>query len=179
MPVIFLDTGWLFHDTLDYRDTLIAHLGLSDVRTVRPQQSAIEESDPDYGLWARDSVACCDLRKVVPLAAALAPFDAWITGRKRYEGGQRASLAIVEEDGPRLKFNPLARVMPKTVAAIFRTLPRHPLASAGFTSIGCVPCSSKAREGEGVRAGRWRGSGRTECGIHDGAVMQNVLPQVA
>ncbi len=170
LPVIFLDTGWLFQDTLDYRDALIAHLELSDVRTIRPAQAAIEESDPDYSLWARDSVACCNLRKVAPLAAALAPFDAWITGRKRYEGGHRALLPIVEADGPRLKFNPLARVSPKAVAAIFRTLPRHPLAAAGYTSIGCVPCSSKAREQEGVRGGRWRETGRTECGIHTEAL---------
>jgi phosphoadenosine phosphosulfate reductase len=121
-------------------------------------------------LWSEDPDTCCHLRKVEPLAQALASFDAWVTGRKRFHGGTRTELAIVEADGPRLKFNPFAAVTQKQIAARFRTadLPRHPLAASGFLSIGCLPCSSRARAGEGVRDGRWRGTGRTECGIHSG-----------
>jgi len=168
LPIIFLDTGWLFGETLAYRDELVGYLGLKNVRTIKPSAASVATTDPDYSLWARDPGACCHLRKVVPLAETLTPFAAWITGRKRYQGAERASLPIVEADGPRLKFNPFARVSPKDIAAIFRSarLPRHPLSWFGFTSVGCVPCTSQVREGEAIRAGRWRGTDRTECGIH-------------
>lgn len=168
LPVIFLDTGWLFGETLAYRDALIAHLGLTDVRSIRPNAQRVGRVDPDSELWSEDPDACCRLRKVEPLAETLAPFGAWVTGRKRFHGGVRTELAIVEADGPRLKFNPFATTPQKEIAARFRAanLPRHPLAAAGYLSIGCLPCSSRARAGEGVRDGRWRGSGRTECGIH-------------
>lgn len=168
MPVIFLDTGWLFGETLAYRDALIAHLGLTDVRSIRPDTRRLSRMDPDSELWSEDPDACCRLRKVEPLADALAPFGAWATGRKRFHGGVRTELAIVEADGPRLKFNPFATTPQKEIAARFRAanLPRHPLAAAGYLSIGCLPCSSRARTGEGVRDGRWRGRDRSECGIH-------------
>jgi phosphoadenosine phosphosulfate reductase len=168
LPVIFLNTGWLFDETLEYRDAVVDHLGLSDVRTIKPSPMALAKTDPSNDLWSSAPDACCGLRKVAPLDQALVPFSAWITGRKRYQGGERASLNIVEIDGQRLKFNPFARISPKEVAAIFRlaNLPYHPLAAAGFTSIGCIPCSTRALAGEGVRAGRWRGTERTECGIH-------------
>ncbi len=170
LPVIFLDTGWLFGETLAYRDTLIAHLGLTDVRTFRPDVQRLARADPDSELWSEDPEACCRLRKVEPLADALAPFGAWVTGRKRFHGGVRTQLAIVEADGTRLKFNPFAATSQKEIAARFRAanLPRHPLAAAGYLSAGCLPCSSRAREGEGIRDGRWRGRVRTECGIHGG-----------
>ena len=168
LPVIFLDTGWLFGETLAYRDALISQLGLTDVRTMHPDAPSLARGDPDSELWSQNPDACCHLRKVAPLANALAPFDAWVTGRKRYQGGARAGLAIVEADGRRLKFNPFAATPLKEIAARFRAanLPRHPLAAAGYLSIGCLPCSTRARDGEGVRDGRWRGRGRTECGIH-------------
>jgi phosphoadenosine phosphosulfate reductase len=119
-------------------------------------------------LWSADQDACCNLRKVVPLAAALAPFDAWITGRKRYQGGERSTLPVVESDGGRLKFNPLAKVTQEQIAAVFAGsgLPEHPLAALGYRSVGCLPCTSRVQAGEDPRAGRWRGSAKTECGIH-------------
>jgi phosphoadenosine phosphosulfate reductase len=170
LPVIFLDTGWLFGETLAYRDALIEHLGLTDIRTIRPDAWKVAHVDPDSELWSEDPDACCRLRKVEPLADALAPFDAWITGRKRFQGGARRKLAIVEADGPRLKFNPFAATPQKEIAARFRAanLRRHPLAAAGYPSVGCLPCSTRGRAGEGVRDGRWRDTGRTECGIHTG-----------
>ena len=169
--MIFLDTGWHFGETLEYRDTLIAHFGLTDVRSIAPDAARLAAADPESTLWSTDPDACCDARKVEPLARALAPFSAWITGRKRYQGGERGALAVVEADGPRLKFNPFARMSPREIAAIFRSagLPRHPAAAMGYMSIGCMPCSTRAQTGEGVREGRWRGTAKTECGIHRGA----------
>ena len=168
IPVIFLYTGWLFEETLAYRDTLIEKLGLADVRSVKPSQEALSRQDPERDLWFSNPDACCYLRKVEPLQRALKPFAGWINGRKRFQGGARASIPVVEEDGARLKFNPLARVSPDEIAAIYReaNLPQHPLAASGFQSVGCMPCTSRTAPGEDARAGRWRGRDKTECGIH-------------
>lgn len=168
IPVIFLDTGWLFEETLAYRDTLIAALGLQDVRSIQPSEDALKRDDPDRELWFTDPDACCRIRKVEPLARALKSFDAWINGRKRFQGGQRAEIAVVEDDGARLKFNPFANVTPQDIAAIYASakLPPHPLVASGFRSVGCMPCTSRAESNEDARAGRWRGKGKTECGIH-------------
>ena len=170
LPVLFLDTQWLFKETLAYRDALIARLGLTDVRTVMPSPSALALRDPKRELAFRDRDACCEIRKVTPLGQELAAFDAWMSGRKRYHGGERTALPAVEADGPRLKFNPLARLSRPELNAVFATakLPRHPLESLGFTSVGCVPCTHKPAPGDSVRGGRWSGLGKTECGIHLG-----------
>jgi phosphoadenosine phosphosulfate reductase len=168
IPVIFLDTGWLFEETLAYRDTLIAKLGLHDVRSITPLEKTLRREDPERELWFSDPDACCRIRKVEPLKRALAPFDGWINGRKRFQGGVRAALPVVEADGSRLKFNPFANVTRGEIEAIFAQadLPRHPLAASGFLSVGCMPCSSRAEPGEDARDGRWRGQAKTECGIH-------------
>jgi phosphoadenosine phosphosulfate reductase len=168
IPVIFLDTGWLFAETLAYRDTLIATLGLRDVRSIRPSEKTLDQTDPDRDLWFSDPDACCRFRKVEPLARALAPFDAWINGRKRFQGRARATSPVVEEDGVRLKFNPFANISREEIAAIYADakLPPHPLAASGYLSVGCMPCTSRSQPDEDARAGRWRGSARTECGIH-------------
>jgi len=168
IPVIFLDTGWLFEETLAYRDALIAKLGLRDVRSIRPLEQDLSREDPDRELWFSDPDACCRIRKVEPLARALAPFSAWINGRKRFQGGARATIAVVEADGVRLKFNPFANVSPQEIEAIYRQadLPPHPLVASGYLSVGCMPCSSRTSPDEDARAGRWRGRAKTECGIH-------------
>jgi len=168
IPVIFLDTGWLFEETLAYRDTLIAALGLRDVRSVKPLDEALTRQDPDRELWFSDPDACCRIRKVEPLARALKPFAGWINGRKKFQGGARAEIPVVEQDGVRLKFNPFANVSREDIEAIFRVsnLPPHPLVASGYLSIGCMPCSSRSAPGEDARAGRWRGRAKTECGIH-------------
>jgi phosphoadenosine phosphosulfate reductase len=169
IPVIFLDTGWLFPETLAYRDTLIARLGLTDVRTIAPSAEALAEKDPARDLHAIDPDACCYLRKVEPLGEVLDDFDGWINGRKRYQGGQRTGIPVVEVEGKRLKFNPLARVTPAEIVNMFKTwdLPRHPLAGQGFTSVGCMPCTKRTNPGDNARAGRWADSEKTECGIHN------------
>lgn len=168
IPVIFLDTGWLFEETLAYRDTLIAKLGLKDVRSIKPAEEALSRDDPDRDLWFSDPDACCRIRKVEPLARALKPFSAWLNGRKRFQGSARADIPVVEDDGARLKFNPFANVSREAIEAIFTRakLPRHPLVASGFLSVGCMPCTSRTAEGEDSRAGRWRGRAKTECGIH-------------
>jgi phosphoadenosine phosphosulfate reductase len=168
IPVVFLDTGWLFEETLAYRDTLIATLGLRDVRSIKPLEETLSREDPDRELWFSDPDACCRIRKVEPLQRALAPFSAWINGRKRFQGGLRAELAVVEDDGAKLKFNPFANVEREEIEAIYQLakLPPHPLLASGYQSVGCMPCSSRTAPGEDARAGRWRGRAKTECGIH-------------
>ncbi|MFG3597490.1 phosphoadenylyl-sulfate reductase [Bradyrhizobium sp. RDI18] len=168
IPVIFLDTGWLFEETLAYRDTLIAALGLRDVRSIKPLAEALSRQDPDRELWFSDPDACCRIRKVEPLARALKPFSAWINGRKRFQGGARAEIPVVEDDGDKLKFNPFANVSREELEAIYKLakLPPHPLVASGYLSVGCMPCSSRTAPDEDARAGRWRGRSKTECGIH-------------
>jgi len=168
IPVIFLDTGKLFGETLRYRETLIRHLGLSDVRSIAPDAGRVTAEDPTGTLWRDNPDRCCALRKVEPLARGLHGFDAWINGRKRSHGALRAALPFVEQDGSRVKLNPLAAWSAADVAAYFAAhgLPRHPLEADGYTSIGCLPCTDRAVPGEDVRAGRWRGREKTECGIH-------------
>jgi len=168
IPVIFLDTGWLFEETVAYRDTLIKTLGLRDVRSIKPLEETLSREDPERDLWFSDPDACCRIRKVEPLKRALAPFAAWINGRKRYQGGLRTSIPLVEADGLRLKFNPFANTSREDIAAIYAQaeLPPHPLTAAGFLSVGCMPCTTRSAPGEGMRDGRWRGRAKTECGIH-------------
>jgi phosphoadenosine phosphosulfate reductase len=168
IPVVFLDTGWLFEETLAYRDTLIEKLGLRDVRSIKPLDETLSREDPDRELWFSDPDACCRIRKVEPLKRALAPFAGWINGRKRFQGGLRADIPVVEQDGIRLKFNPFANVSREAIEAIFESanLPPHPLAASGFLSVGCMPCTSRTSPDEDARAGRWRGRAKSECGIH-------------
>jgi phosphoadenosine phosphosulfate reductase len=168
IPVVFLDTGWLFEETLAYRDTLIAALGLRDVRSIKPLEEMLNREDPDRELWFSDPDACCRIRKVEPLARALRPFSAWINGRKRFQGGLRAAIPVVEQDGERLKFNPFANVSREAIEVIYAraNLPPHPLVKSGYLSVGCMPCSSRTSADEDARAGRWRGRAKTECGIH-------------
>jgi phosphoadenosine phosphosulfate reductase len=168
VPVIFLETGKLFAETLAYRDRLISHLGLDDVRSVAPDAQALERRDPDGNLHASDPDGCCHVRKVAPLERALAGLQAWVTGRKRFHGGARAGLATLEPAEWRLKINPLARWSREDVERYMdaHRLPRHPLEAQGFTSIGCAPCTQAPGPGGGLRDGRWAGTDKTECGIH-------------
>lgn len=167
-PVIFLDTGKLFGETLRYRDTLARRLGLTNIRSIEPDPAAVEKDDSEGVLWLRDADACCRIRKVETLARALAPFDAWINGRKRFQNTDRAAIAPVEADGAKVKVNPLANWTPRDIADYFtrHDLPRHPLEADGYRSIGCMPCTDRVAPGEDSRAGRWRGKQKTECGIH-------------
>jgi phosphoadenosine phosphosulfate reductase len=168
MPILFLDTGMLFGQTLDYRKQLTAKLGLTGVRDLRPLYSDLATADPEAKLWKSDTDACCHVRKVLPLDRALSEFDAWITGRKRFHGGDRLSLPVVEPSDGKVKFNPLANWGKAELDAYMaeHDLPAHPLVAQGFPSIGCWPCTNPVEEGSDVRSGRWAGSEKTECGIH-------------
>lgn len=168
LPVLFLDTGMLFPETLAYKDQLQDRLGLTDIRVFTPDPSDQARLDPEGMLWATDTDACCGFRKVLPLNRALGGFDAWLNGRKRYHGESRSDLPVVEADGPHIKINPLANFDAQDIQSYFvrHHLPLHPLQKHGFSSIGCMPCTSRTRPGENVRAGRWRDSNKTECGIH-------------
>lgn len=172
IPVLLVDTGYLFAETLAYRDTLARELGLTDVRSLTPAEQEVADEDSEGELFISNPDACCALRKVRPLGKALEGFDGWANGRKRYQGGQRAAIPIVEADGVRLKFNPLATLDRGQIVQRFRALnlPAHPLEKHGFASIGCMPCTSRVAEGEDPRAGRWRGHGKRECGIHTAAL---------
>ena len=174
IPVLLIDTGYLFPETLAYRDQLRQLLGLTDIRSIGPDKTELATEDSEGDLYSRDPDACCALRKVRPLAEALGGFDAWINGRKRFQGGERAAIPIVDAEGARLKFNPLADLSPEDFAQRFRAagMPRHPLEKHGFRSIGCMPCTTATRPGEDPRAGRWRGRGKVECGIHLGASLK-------
>jgi len=167
-PVLFIDTGKLFRETLDYADDLPQWLGLSDVRRIRPRTQDVRRADPDGRLWERESHACCHLRKTVPLRRALQDFDLWITGRKRYQAETRADLPLFEADGSHVKANPLAPWRAEDIETYryVNELPEHPLEAEGYPSVGCRPCTTPVAPGEDARAGRWRGQARTECGIH-------------
>ena len=169
LPILFIDTGKMFGETLRYRDELVTLLGFRDVRTVRPAAPRLAERDPDAMLWRTDADACCNTRKVEPLAEALKGFDAWITGRKRYQGGARATLPTIEGADGFIKINPLAGMNFAEIEAAFETyhLPRHPLEAEGFLSVGCYTCSARVAPGADRRSGRWQGSDKNECGIHE------------
>jgi phosphoadenosine phosphosulfate reductase len=168
-PVLFLDTGKLFGETLRYRDRLITRLGLADVRTIQPDAAQLSAADSKGMLWLHGPDSCCRMRKIGPLARALVGFDAWASGRKRYQGGGRAALPIFEADREgRVKINPLAEWSRARVEEEFvrRDLPRHPLEADGYRSIGCFTCTDRVEPDEDPRAGRWRGLAKSECGIH-------------
>ncbi|MDP5085327.1 MAG: phosphoadenylyl-sulfate reductase [Yoonia sp.] len=168
-PVIFLDTEMLFPETLSYQRDLSAQLGLTDVRIIGPERNAVLTEDVDGLLHQADPDACCDLRKTRPLNAALAEFGGWVTGRKRYQGGQRAQLPLFEMEDRKIKINPLADWTSQDVQDYIarHDLPRHPLVAQGYPSVGCMPCTTRVSALEDPRAGRWRGIEKTECGIHN------------
>jgi phosphoadenosine phosphosulfate reductase len=168
IPVIFLNTQKIFGETLQYRDELSEKLGFTDLRVFRPDPRLLAARDATGLRWNYDPDGCCDLRKVEPLRRALAPFDAWISGRKGFQAGTRLAMPRFEEDEGRLKLNPLVDWDKTRLDAYFveHRLPRHPLEAEGYPSIGCAPCTSKVLPGEDPRAGRWRGWEKVECGIH-------------
>ena len=168
VPVVFLETGKHFPETLGYRDTLITQIGLTNVINVTPDPQAIADKDATGLRWSYDPDGCCEIRKVIPLKAALAPFDAQFTGRKAFQSATRAALPRFEVEEGRLKVNPLADWDKARIEAYMaeHDLPVHPLVAQGYPSIGCQPCTSMVKPGEDPRSGRWRGWDKTECGIH-------------
>ncbi len=169
IPMLFIDTQMLFKVTIAYQTDIARQLDLSDVRLIRPDPLVVSEKDPNGTLNRHNKDACCVLRKSRPLQQALTGFDTWITGRKRFQSDTRSAIEFFEEDGDhRIKVNPLAHWQPKDLHDYteMHHLPPHPLISQGYASIGCAPCTSPVTNGENARAGRWRESDKTECGIH-------------
>lgn len=168
VPVIFLNTGKLFGETLRYRDRLQEALGLLDVRAIGPHAADLKSKDPDGVLWSRDPDACCNVRKVLPLQRALSGFDAEITGRKRFQTLSRHSISPIELIGSRFVVNPLWNwsLADLKQHILDNNLPRHPLVEDGFLSIGCMPCTQRVQSEGDYRSGRWAGTEKDECGMH-------------
>lgn len=172
MPVIFLDTGKLFAPTYDYQKRLSSHLALTNVQTIRPEAADVAEEDSLGGLWRQDPDRCCAVRKVWPLSRALAGYDAWITGRKKFQNTDRKRAEGVEVQDGRMVLSPLLQWSKTDIDAYFEQhkLPRHPLEQMGYPSVGCFTCTADVRAGDDPRSGRWRGQAKTECGIHRSAL---------
>ena len=176
-PVIFIDTEMLFAETLTYQAELAERLRLTDVRIIKPRREDVFVRDNEGLLHLHDPDACCHMRKTEPLQRALSGFDAWITGRKRYQGKTRAAIDFFENEADlRIKVNPLAHWESHDLQdyIVENRLPRHPLVAKGYPSIGCAPCTTRVNDGEDPRAGRWRDLEKEECGIHivDGKVVR-------
>lgn len=176
LPVIFLDTGKHFGETLDYRDALAADFGLTDIRVVRPKAEALAADDPDGNLHKVDTDACCEIRKVEPMARGVEPFRAWFTGRKRFQSDTRRALPVFETVGPRIRINPMAQWGTAELASYMRAhrLRENPLVAFGYLSIGCFPCTQPVKPGDDARSGRWAGQAKTECGIHLSGLEQSL-----
>ena len=167
LPVVFVDTLHHFDETLEHVERVRARYGL-DLRVYRPELGR-DEIEARYGprLWERDLERYQQLTKVEPFQRATRELDAWITGRRRDQSGSRADLPVLEGDG-QLRVNPLAGWSRQQVWGFIREhdLPYNPLHDRGYPSVGDAPLTTPAAAGEHERAGRWRGSGRLECGIH-------------
>ncbi len=168
--VVFLDTGYHFQETLDTRDAASRELDITVINATPTQ--TVEEQDAVHGkdLFARDPNTCCFMRKVDPLARALEPYDAWVTGARRAEAATRSELRTIAWDqlNGLVKVNPLALWTDEDVEKYQaeHNLPRNPLVAQGFPSIGCAPCTRQVAPGEDPRSGRWAGTDKIECGIH-------------
>jgi phosphoadenosine phosphosulfate reductase len=164
IEIVLLDTQYLFAETQWFAEQLRARLDLN-LRIQRPA----DDVQPD-NLWQTDAAACCNVRKVVPLARALEGKAAWITGVRRADGPTRATTPLASFDVGRnlVKVNPLALLSDDDMA-LYETLHdlhRNPLTDRGYPSIGCWPCTLPVPPGADKRAGRWAGSDKTECGLH-------------
>ncbi|MEQ1538653.1 MAG: phosphoadenylyl-sulfate reductase [Sphingorhabdus sp.] len=168
VPVLFLDTGKHFPETITYKEELRERLGLKHLRDLKPDADLLHQKDENGLRWSYDPDGCCEIRKVLPLKHALAGFDAQFTGRKAFQSSTRSALPRFEIEDGRLKVNPLADWNKDRIEAYIaeHDLPAHPLVEQGYPSIGCSPCTSKVEAGEDPRSGRWKGWDKVECGIH-------------
>jgi phosphoadenosine phosphosulfate reductase len=169
-PILYLDTDFLFKETYATRDALIKKYGVAPIQVkslLTPEQQATKFGDK---LWERQPDECCRQRKVEPLARALKPYTAWITGIRREQSPSRANAKIVEWDPTfsLVKFNPLARWTNEDVWTYIKRyeVPYNPLHDEGYPSLGCTYCTRAVQPGEDPRGGRWSGFAKTECGIH-------------
>lgn len=169
LPVLFLETGKHFAETLEYVGMLKSQLKLTNVQALTPTSEDIARFDPTGTLWETDPDSCCHIRKTEPLDEVLGQYAGWVTGRKRFQTSDRGVLPHFElTSDDRIKVNPLAYWTSEDIDAYKAEhgLPDHPLYEQGYKSIGCAPCTSVVADGEDPRSGRWRGLNKTECGIH-------------
>ena len=171
VDVIFLDTGYHFAETIGTRDAAAATLPIT-VKTITPRQS-VAQQDASFGvrLYERNPDQCCALRKVTPLRDALKPYSAWASGLRRDEAATRKDVRVVEWDARRqlVKLNPIAAWTQDDADRYIADngVLVNPLLSDGFGSVGCWPCTRRIAPGEDARAGRWAGTAKVECGLHD------------
>jgi phosphoadenosine phosphosulfate reductase len=168
VPVLFLETGKHFPETITYKEELRERLSLTDLRELKPDAALLAQKDGNGLRWSFDPDGCCEIRKVFPLKKALAGFDAQFSGRKAFQSSTRNALPRFEVEDGRLKVNPLADWSKERLEAymVEHDLPAHPLVEQGYPSIGCSPCTSRVAPGEDPRSGRWKGWDKVECGIH-------------
>jgi phosphoadenosine phosphosulfate reductase len=170
IDVLFLDTGYHFAETIGTRDAVAATLPVT-IRTITPRQS-VAEQDASFGarLYERNPDQCCALRKVLPLRNALKDYVAWASGLRRDESATRANVKVVEWDEQRgmVKLNPIAAWTQHDVDRYIADngVLVNPLLFDGYGSVGCGPCTRRIAPGEDMRAGRWSGSDKIECGLH-------------
>ncbi len=170
VDVIFLDTGYHFAETIGTRDAVAATLPIT-LKNVTPELT-VAEQDARYGakLHDREPDKCCAMRKVAPLAKALEPYTAWVTGMRRDEASTRGRIHVVEWDVKRgmVKLNPVAAWTQDDVDRYIaeNNILVNPLVYDGYPSIGCAPCTRRVAPGEDPRSGRWAGTGKVECGLH-------------
>lgn len=169
VPVYFLDTGYLFPETLSFRDQLAGLLGLQ-VFIVRPAIPKTRQVAADgHLLFASDPDGCCYFNKVLPLEPVLGRYDVWVNGIRADQTAAREAMRS-EQPGPHgvLRYHPLLHWTADDIDAYrqLHRLPRHPLDALGYRSIGCEPCTRRPEAGEPTRGGRWHGLGKTECGLH-------------
>jgi phosphoadenosine phosphosulfate reductase len=169
VPVVFINTGFHFPETLAYRDEIVSRFGLRlvELEPIMPRAEFAERHGLD--LYARDPDLCCHINKVEPLKRHLPGVRAWINGRRRDQAATRSAMRVLEQyQGGLVKVNPLVAWTTREVFYYMERhgIPLHPLFEQGYTSIGCAPCTRPVLPGENERAGRWAGQSKTECGIH-------------
>ena len=169
IPILFLNTGKLFKETLVYLKRVKKLLKLTNIKIYEPDELDLAKNDPKGKLHLTNTALCCNIRKVEPLKLALREgnYKAWINGRKRFHGKDRNKLKVVEYVNGVCKINPLANWTFKHIENYceYYKLPKHPLVAKGYMSIGCKPCTSKTKDS--IRDGRWANSMKSECGIHE------------
>ena len=168
LPIILINTNFLFDETLKYKNYLLKKLSLKNFIEIFPDKTDLYSEDNNNILWRTDQDRCCNIRKVLPLQKELKKYKAWISGRKSYHNGERRSLKPTEILNRKIVVNPLANIKKDFVDSYFEkeNIDRHPLFEKGYLSIGCIHCTQKAINPNDPRSGRWSDKIKTECGIH-------------
>ena len=168
LPIMMLNTHFLFDETLQYKNELLDKLKLSNYKEIFPKDSDLRLKDKNNDLWKTNVDECCNLRKVIPLENSIKKYDAWISGKKPFHLHERQNLEVCELINNKVVVNPLFNINRSFVDSYFieNNLPRHPLQKKGFFSIGCTNCTVKSNNINDPRSGRWSNKIKTECGIH-------------